>query len=110
MYAVSNIEEEDLRKILDRYNGKIPIPSVAIKLNGTTHEGFGEISLIFDKNYVESAYGNGGVFGQDAYTPRHPYIRKSISDGALRSEYQSYFFPFSSMLEMDGGKNKVYFC
>jgi hypothetical protein len=55
--------------------GGIPVPSLAVTKKDTPLTGFGEITLIGDKNLADpKGYAGAKVFGADIYSPRYPSV------------------------------------
>jgi hypothetical protein len=83
LVAVHNITEEDLRKVFEI--GGLIMPSIAITKADIGHSGYGEISLLFDKNTIDPADRRNKVFGGDAWTPRFPRMVPKLNDDVMRS-------------------------
>lgn len=81
LVAVHNITEEDLRKVFEI--GGLIMPSITKADIG--HSGYGEISLLFDKNTIDPADRRNKVFGGDAWTPRFPRMVPKLNDNVIRS-------------------------
>ena len=78
LVAVHNISEGNLRKVLNV--GGLIMPSIAITKYDMGHEGYGDISLLFDKETINPSDRRNKVYGGDAWTPRFPQIVPKISE------------------------------
>ena len=63
LIAVHNLTEDKLRKVFDM--GGLIMPSIAITKADMGHEGYGEISLLFDKDTIDPSDRRNKVFGGD---------------------------------------------
>ena len=78
LIAVHNLTEDKLRKVFDM--GGLIMPSIAITKAGMGHEGYGEISLLFDKDTIDPSDRRNKVFGGDAWTPRIPQLMPKLNE------------------------------
>ena len=76
LVAVHNISEENLRKVLSM--GGLIMPSIAITKADMGHEGYGDISLLFDKETINPSDRRNKVYGGDAWTPRFPHLEMKL--------------------------------
>ena len=82
LLAIHNLTEDKLKGILEL--GGFPVPSIAItNPDINSHEGFGNISVIFDKNTIDPESNKANkVYSRDAYTTRVPkVVNKIIEEG-----------------------------
>lgn len=81
LVAVHNISEENLRKVLNV--GGLIMPSIAITKADMGHEGYGEISLLFDKETINPTDRRNKVYGGDAWTPRFPHLEIKLNNKVM---------------------------
>jgi hypothetical protein len=63
--------------------GGLPVPSLAIAKKDAPLEGFGEITLLADKNLIDPQANKASkVFGADVYSPRYPSVSYEVNDSA----------------------------
>lgn len=98
-----NLSEDNLNYALK--NGGLAVPSLAITKKGTPLTGFGEISLLGDKNLADPK-GTAGtrVFGADIYSPRHPREEREYKSSDIR-KMDKELSPYSTKLR-DGSINE----
>lgn len=79
LVAVHNKSVSGLRRMLDR-NG-VPFPSIAIKKAGTSHEGFGDVSIVFPRSTIDPEVNRQNrLYSNDAWTPTEPIIEYDVGD------------------------------
>lgn len=83
LVAVHNISEQDLRRVFEM--GSLIMPSIAITDVNIGHSGYGEISLLFDKETINPTDRRNKVYGGDAWTPRFPQMVPKLKGSVLRS-------------------------
>lgn len=78
LMAIHNLNQEKLSGILEL--GGFPYPSIAITKPGNiSHEGYGDISVLFDKSTINPETNTKNkVYSRDAYTPRFPSLEYKI--------------------------------
>lgn len=78
LVGIHNISLEKLQKAIKV--GGLANPSVAVlDVDKTTHDDYGDISLILSSNMVDSRLGrNAGTWAGDAWTPTYPQVVKRI--------------------------------
>lgn len=79
LIAVHNLTEANLLKSLEL--GGLPMPSIAIIKAKSSHSGYGDISLVFNKSTIDpeaSRYNK--VYGGDAWTPTYPTIEYKANE------------------------------
>lgn len=86
LMVIHNLTEPKLMGLLDL--GGIPMPSIAITKDSIGHKGYGDISLLFDKNTIDPKNGKNEVFSNDAYTTRFPRIEYEISSSELHKIFK----------------------
>lgn len=80
LIAAHNLSED---KLLASINlGGFVMPSIAVTKDTVSHDGFGPITLLFDKNTIDPSNKLNKVYSQDAWTPIFPQIETEI----IRSE------------------------
>lgn len=71
LVAVHNKSVSGLKRMLQR--GGVPFPSIAIKKAGTSHEGFGDVSIVFPRSTIDPAASRWNrLYSNDAWTPTEP--------------------------------------
>ena len=71
LIAVHNKSVSGLRRMLKR--GGVPFPSIAIKRAGTSHQGFGDVSIVFPKSTIDPEVNRQNrLYSNDAWTPTEP--------------------------------------
>lgn len=83
MLTMHNATPENLAFASRKYDGQMPVPSIAIARLGHPIEGFGDISLIASPNLAKPSRTN-PVYGADAYTKRFPQIEVDVPRAADR--------------------------
>lgn len=83
LVAVHNISESNLRKVLEM--GGLIMPSIAVTDVNLGHSGYGEISLLFDKETINPSDRRNKVYGGDAWTPRFPKMEPKLNGDVVRS-------------------------
>lgn len=83
LIAVHNLSEEKLLKTLEL--GGFPIPSIAITKSSIGHNGYGEISVLFNRDTIDPENSENKVFGADAYTTRFPQIDYKVNKDELNN-------------------------
>lgn len=79
LVAVHNKSVRGLQRMLDR--GGVPFASIAIKKAGASHEGFGEVSIVFPRSTIDPE-GNrwNKLYSNDAWTPTEPHTEYDVGD------------------------------
>ena len=71
LVAVHNKSVSGLQRMMER--GGVPFPSIAIKKAGTSHEGFGDVSIVFPRSTIDPAASRWNrLYSNDAWTPTEP--------------------------------------
>ena len=83
LVVVHNLSENNLRKVLEV--GGLIMPSIAITDVNMGHSGYGEISLLFDKDTINPSDRRNKVYGGDAWTPRFPRMVPKLNGEVLKS-------------------------
>lgn len=78
LIAVHNISEGNLKKVLEA--GSLIMPSIAITKADMGHTGYGEISLLFDKETINPSDRRNKVYGGDSWTPRFPQLGVKLNE------------------------------
>ena len=77
LMAIHNLNEDKFKGVIEL--GGFPVPSIAItnpsKIN---HEGYGNISVLFDKNTIDPFNNQNEVYSRDVWSPRFPTINREI--------------------------------
>ena len=50
------------------------MPSIAVTKDNISHEGFGNISILFDKDSIDPSKKDNNVYKRDAWTPMFPKV------------------------------------
>lgn len=89
LIAVHNINEDKLYGALEL--GGFAMPSVAVTKSGDSHEGFGDITVLFGKETIDPKQsGDNKVFGGDAYTPMFPTVEYEADKNVENKLYAKY--------------------
>lgn len=79
LVAVHNKSVSGLRRMLQR--GGVPFPSIAIKKAGSSHEGFGDVSIVFPRSTIDPAESRWNrLYSNDAWTPTEPHEEYDVGD------------------------------
>lgn len=68
LMAIHNLNEGKLKGVIEL--GGFPLPSIAITQN--VQEGYGDISVLFDKSTIDPANKKNEVYDRDVWSPRVP--------------------------------------
>lgn len=97
-----NLSEGNLKYV--KQNDGISVPSLAITKGKTPLTGFGEITLLGDKELANpKGYAKTKVFGADIYSPRHPKETREYKSVDIR-KLDKELEPYSKKLQ-DGSIN-----
>ena len=89
LVAVHNLSEENLKKVFDL--GGFPMPSVAIVRAEDGHEGYGDVSVVFDRDVIDpKKQKTNKVYSADAWTPTYPSVEYKASEEAEQRITQRY--------------------
>ena len=76
LVAAHNLSED---KLLASINlGGFSMPSIAVTKDSVPHDGFGPITLLFDKNTIDPSNNLNKVYTHDAWTPKFPRIETEV--------------------------------
>ena len=79
LVAVHNKSVSGLKRMLQR--GGVPFPSIAIKKAGTSHEGFGDVSIVFPRSSIDPQVNRQNrLYSNDAWTPTEPRTEYDVGD------------------------------
>lgn len=82
LMVIHNLGEKKMNGILDL--GGIPVPSIAVTdPNIVDHNGFGDISLLFDKSTIDPADIRNEIYDRDIWSPTQPQIDYNIDKNNL---------------------------
>ena len=82
LMVIHNLGEKKMNGILDL--GGIPVPSIAVTdPNIVDHNGFGDISLLFDKSTIDPEDKRNEVYDRDIWSPTQPQIDYNIDKNNL---------------------------
>ena len=82
LMVIHNLGEKKMNGILDL--GGIPVPSIAVTdPNIVDHNGFGDISLLFDKSTIDPADIRNEIYDRDIWSPTQPQIDYNIDENKL---------------------------
>ena len=118
LIAVHNLDEGKLLADINELGG-FPAPSIAIIRQGMEHNGYGDISVLFEKDTIDperSKYNH--VYGGDAWTPTFPTVEYDINDDvfykarkkfkALKGRIPSYLYEEALRVNNNGTGNVQY--
>ncbi len=118
LIAVHNLDEEKLLADINELGG-FPAPSIAIIRQGMEHNGYGDISVLFEKDTIDperSKYNH--VYGGDAWTPTFPSVEYDINNDvfykarekfkALKGRILSYLYEEALRVNNNGTGNVEY--
>lgn len=83
MLTMHNLTADNLLYAARKYDGNLPVPSIAVVRMGHPIENFGEISLLASPNLAKPSRSN-PVFAADAYTKRSPDIVMDVPNANAR--------------------------
>lgn len=87
LLAIHNLSADNLRKALNL--GGFAMPSIAVTKDSIDHNGFGDISLVFDKSSIDpEANTKNKVYSRDAWTPMFPRIEYDINEDRAYDLYK----------------------
>lgn len=108
LIAVHNLSEDKLKGVLEL--GGFPMPSIAITKANMSHEGFGDISVLFRKDTIDPERDSSNkVYSGDAWTPTFPAVEYKVSNASLE-KLAKRLETSASMLEAnvyDGSSNPI---
>jgi len=82
LIAQHNLTEDNV-KFADKHGG-LAVPSIAITKKDTPLDGFGDITLLGDKEMITPKRDT-KTYGADIYSPRYPQVKKQLSHKAIRN-------------------------
>ena len=82
LIAQHNLTEDNV-KFADKQGG-LAVPSIAVTKKDTPLDGFGNITLLGDKEIITPKRDT-KTYGADIYSPRYPQIKKQLSHKAIRN-------------------------
>ena len=85
LMAIHNLSEDKLQKAYEL--GGFVMPSIAVTKDSLGHEGYGEISLLFDKNTIDPSNKDNVVLSGDAFSPRIPKLEYEIRNVGKMRDY-----------------------
>lgn len=88
LVAMHNLSADNLETALNR--GGFPMPSIAVTKNNISHNDFGEVSVLFDKDTIDPEINNNHVYGSDVYSPTHPGLEYKVNENKSKEVYD-YF-------------------
>lgn len=84
LIAVHNLNESKLTNAFEL--GGLVMPSIAITKSDFGHEGFGDITLIFDKSTIDPELNEDNrIYGGDAYTPMFPTVINKPNEASIKA-------------------------
>ncbi|NLC97438.1 MAG: hypothetical protein GX675_07740, partial [Erysipelotrichaceae bacterium] len=60
--------------------GGFPMPSLAVTKDSISHDGYGDISLIFNKDTINPSNRDNKIYNRDAWTPTFPSVNYNVND------------------------------
>lgn len=88
LVAMHNLSADNLETALNR--GGLPMPSIAVTKDNISHNNFGEVSVLFDKDTIDPEINNNHVYGSDVYSPTHPGLEYKVNENKSKEIYD-YF-------------------
>ena len=88
LVAMHNLSADNLETALNR--GGLPMPSIAVTKDNISHNNFGEVSVLFDKDTIDPEINNNHVYGSDVYSPTHPGLEYKVNENKSKEVYD-YF-------------------
>lgn len=88
LVAMHNLSADNLETALKR--GGLPMPSIAVTKDSISHNDFGEVSVLFDKDTIDPEINNNHVYGSDVYSPTHPGLEYKVNENKSKEVYD-YF-------------------
>lgn len=88
LVAMHNLSADNLGTALNR--GGFPMPSIAVTNDNISHNDFGEVSVLFDKDTIDPEINNNHVYGSDVYSPTHPGLEYKVNENKSKEVYD-YF-------------------
>lgn len=83
LMAIHNLTADKLKGVLEL--GGFPVPSIAITNPSIiNHGGFGDISVIFDKDTINPADYRNEVYDRDVWSPRFPQVNYDINSENIK--------------------------
>lgn len=76
LIAAHNLSEDNFLASINL--GGFSMPSIAVTKDSVPHEGFGPITLLFDKNTIDPENKQNKVYSHDAWTPKFPQVETEI--------------------------------
>lgn len=88
LVAMHNLSADNLETALKR--GGFPMPSIAVTKDNISHNDFGEVSVLFDKDTIDPEINNNHVYGSDVYSPTYPGLEYKVNENKSKEVYD-YF-------------------
>lgn len=88
LVAMHNLSADNLETALNR--GGFPMPSIAVTKDNISHNDFGEVSVLFDKDTIDPEINNNHVYGSDVYSPTYPGLEYKVNENKSKEVYD-YF-------------------
>lgn len=88
LVAMHNLSADNLETALKRRG--LPMPSIAVTKDSISHNDFGEVSVLFDKDTIDPEINNNHVYGSDVYSPTHPGLEYKVNENKSKEVYD-YF-------------------
>lgn len=88
LVAMHNLSADNLETALNR--GGFPMPSIAVTKDNISHNDFGEVSVLFDKDTIDPEINYNHVYGSDVYSPTHPGLEYKVNENKSKEVYD-YF-------------------
>ena len=90
LMALHNLKSNELLKSLEL--GGLPMPSIAVIKAESSHDQYGEVSLILPKEVIDpKANRNNKVYGGDAWTPTYPKIEFKANEAVAEKISDKYY-------------------
>lgn len=100
LLAIHNLSEEKLRGVLEL--GGFPVPSIAItNPDINSHEEFGDISVVFNKNTINPKNSKNEVYDRDVWSPTFPAIEYEANKDNINEIRKTLGIESKSYSELD---------
>lgn len=90
LVALHNMDIKNLERQIKNFNGKSPMPSIAVMDPNVPHEVFGDLTLIFWKDTINPKVDERNkIYGSDAWTPMFPDIEEAWTLSTYAKRHQA---------------------
>ena len=90
LVALHNMDLKNFERQIKNFNGKSPMPSIAVMDPNVPHEVFGDLTLIFWKDTINPKVDERNkIYGSDAWTPMFPDIEEAWTLSTYAKRHQA---------------------